>query len=120
MKVTVTEDQIGLIESALYRVDVEDGEALVYDTQIAAYLGKDVWVLKGFVSKGWGEHCSEDEGCVRYVRHGAKQEAAEFAARIVAKGLIDTTHWEKLPPAPSWAEREAYNLRCEDEERLGW
>lgn len=120
MKVTVTENQIGLIESALYRIDVEDGEALVYDTQIAASLGKDVWVLKGFVSKGWGEHCSEDEGCVRYVRHGAKQEAAEFAARIVAKGMIDTTHWEKLPPAPSWAEREAYNLRCEDEERLGW
>jgi hypothetical protein len=115
MKVKITADQIGLVQGNLYEISTEDGIAHVFDTEIAAFLGKDVWVLRNFVVKGYG--VDEEVGC--FPNRNYRNQAQVIVDRILARGVIDTTHWVKVS-TPSLEEREAYNLRREREEAAGW
>ena len=116
MKIKVTEAQIGVVQGHLYEVGTEDGVAHVFDTEIAAYLGKDVWVLSGFTVRGFKVNA---EGYA-FPNRNYRNEAQAMVNRILARGVIDTAHWVKLASRPSLQEREAYNYSRELEEHLGW
>jgi hypothetical protein len=115
MRTKIASEQLSLLEGALRRIYTEDGEAFVYDTEIGLLIGKDLYVLNGYVSSG----SAYDPEVGEYVCRNAKHKAAEFAARIAKAGSVDLRHWTKVEQM-SHEQREAYNLRCEQEERLGW
>lgn len=100
----------------LYEVHGEDSILCVADTFFLAS-GEDgqTYVLTSHRVPGFYR---DDEGCAHPNRN-YRTEADAFAARVERRGSIDPALWS-ICVERTWAEREAYNLRCEQEERDGW
>jgi hypothetical protein len=111
LRITHTEKAGGDV----YTVPCEDGVLHVFDTCILAR-GVDgkLYVHNTFVIKGWVEG---PEGSLPNRDYKGRFE--RFAAKVEARGVIDLAHWSEYREQ-TWAEREAYNLRCEAEERASW
>jgi hypothetical protein len=97
----------------LYTVMGEDELLYVADTFFTA-LGADgvVYVLDTHRIPGFRR---DDEGCACPNRN-YKAEADAFASRVEQRGSIDPARWSRYVEETP-AEREAYNLRCEQDER---
>lgn len=102
-------------EGDVYTVPCEDGVLHVFDTCILArgVDGKlyihNVFHIPGWVAGPDGNLPNKDY----------KARFAKFAERVEARGVIDLAHWSEYREQTQ-ADREAYNLRCEAEERAGW
>ena len=106
-------------EGPLYTVQGEDQDLYVFDSTVSvlASNGK-VYVHKTFTVKGFNPAGQDDEGewYCNTPNFNYKNEVQAFIARIEARGVINLAHWEELV-TESFAEREAYNRRCEADER---
>lgn len=98
----------------LYTVMGEDELLYVADTFFTA-LGVDgvVYVLDTYVIKGYGV---DPEDGHAHPNRNYKAQADAFAQRVEQRGSIDSARWSRYV-VETPAEREAYNLRCETDER---
>lgn len=102
--------------SNLYRIYTEDGEALVADFLVAATtVDGSTFIHDTMFDQGYGYHAEEGTCHVRR----RSQHLQDYAAKVLAHGSINPDYWTKVEPE-SLEDREAYNLRCEEEERAGW
>ena len=106
-------------EGPLYTVQGEDQNLYVFDSTVSvlASNGK-VYIHKTFTVKGYHPAQEVGDGDWAYAtpNFNYKTEVQAFIAKIEARGTIDLNHWEELV-TESFAEREAYNRRCEADER---
>lgn len=106
-------------EGPLYTVMGEDQVYYVFDSGVVveASDGKR-YAHKTFLVKGYHPAYEYDAGDWAYPspNRSYKEEVEAFAAKVRARGVIDLRYWEEVFEESS-AEREAYNLKCEAEER---
>ncbi len=106
---------VGPLEGPLYTVSGEDELLYVFDTGvIATAQDGSLWQHATFVVKGF----VTVDG-VPLPNYAYRTQMQAFVEKVRKAGSIDVSYW--LPYVePSFAEREAYNQRCEDEERAGY
>jgi hypothetical protein len=102
----------------------EDGPCEVYDLGVGITL-RNVDGTPGarythgtFVARGW--YVSEDGWCAP--NRGARVEAVAFAAKVLARGVVDLAYWDLAPEPMSLAESWALEAEREQNERAdgGW
>lgn len=107
-------------EGPLYTARGEDGDLTVFDCTVTV-LAADGKVYRhtSFHVPGAIEQI-DAEGYkmgFKIPNRRYKEEVQHFIAKVEARGTIDLRYWAEVPAEPSPEEREAYNLRCEQEER---
>lgn len=97
----------------LYQVMSEDEMITVFNTYITAH-GVDgvTYLLKTHSIPGF---VVDDEG-IKRPNFNYKAQVSRFLDRVEARGRIDLRYWTVLV-VESPAERDAYELRCEADER---
>lgn len=109
-------------EGPLYTARGEDGDLAVFDCAVTvlAVDGK-VYRHKVFNVPGAIEQIDGDgfKMGFKIPNFRYKEQVQRFIAKVEARGIIDLRHWEEVREE-SQGEREAYNLRCEQEERMGF
>jgi hypothetical protein len=100
-------------QSELYTVMGEDSLLYVFDTGCVTEDAQGTrWMHKAFIVKGFGR----DNDGVAHPNRCWEIEANAFVEKVMARGTIDPTYWEVVPAYDPIA-AEAYNLRCEADER---
>lgn len=100
-------------EGPLYQVMGEDEMLFVFNSSVTVLAADDkVYRHNTFNVPG---HGVDEDGHTR-PNYDYKNEVQAFIDRVQARGFIDLRFWTEVR-TETFEEREAYNLRCEADER---
>lgn len=106
-------------EGPLYAVQGEDQMLYVFDSTVSV-LASDgkVYIHNTFTVRGFHPAQEVDDGEWAHPspNYNYKNEVQAFIDKVTKRGTIDLRYWSELLTESS-AEREAYNLKCEADER---
>ena len=100
------------LEGALYEVYGEE-PIVTFNCRVAAISkAGQRFVHNDFFSKG---HCVDEEGIIRCAC--SRRDAEKFAAKVEARGVIDTDYWTLLEPEPTLEQKLAQEYWREQQEQ---